>query len=686
MKRMAFYIVPLLTALCCAACNVNVGQKSILIPKPAEVIYQSGSLKVEGDWALSIDAPAEMAASLTDYLEMTPIRCIKEERKDLKNYLHLILSDDVALPKSEEGYCLTVDEKGVTIISRGEAGLFYGLQTLQQLYAQNDGRIAAQKITDMPRFEYRGQHLDVSRHFFSKEFVMKQMRMMALLKLNRLHLHLTDAAGWRLEIDRYPGLTDIAAWRIGKTWEEWQKAGNLYCPKDDPRAEGGYYTKDDIREMLAYAGKLHITVIPEIEFPAHSDEVMAVYPELSCAGGAAPHTGGDLCIGNEKTFEFVENVLLEVMELFPSEYIHIGGDEAGKDAWKECPECKARMKAEGLASVDELQSYAIRRIGRFLNEHGRKLIGWDEILDGGLAPGAIVMSWRGEEGGRKAAAAGHEVIMTPGSYCYFNRYQDSPEKEPEAMGGIVILPKVYSYDPAPQGMEGREYVIGVQGDLWTEFVPTPEHAEYMLYPRLFALSEVAWSELLKRDYNDFRRRALWLCGEARKMGYNTFDLSTEVGERPESLHKSRHKAVGRSVKYVNRWHENYPAGREEALTDGIHGSWSYFDRWQGFLCCDADVTIDLGKVRTVHEVMADFIQWRSVEIWVPEKVEIGLSNDGKNFRTVSIIEHHVDTEERRPLYMTFGWDGEEKARYVRYHAYINRNVMGWLFTDEIEVN
>lgn len=681
MKRSRILILLLPAIIAIASCRPE--HESVLIPRPAEITYKRGYLQTPDQWKLSFSTSKDIADALTSYLEATPLDCARTAEKAENDYIHFEISQDSSIPESDEGYVLEVKNSGVTIKSRGDAGLFYGLQTFLQLDAQNGGTVPVQKITDAPRFEYRGLHLDVSRHFFDKEFVKKQMAMMSHLKLNRLHLHLTDGAGWRLEIDKYPELTEKAAWRVGKTWKEWRDAGSEYCPENDPRAEGGYYSKDDIREIVALAGQLHIEVIPEIEFPGHSDEVLAIYPELSCKG--EPYVTGDFCIGSEKTFEFIENVLLEVMDLFPSRYIHIGGDEASKDMWKDCPRCQALMKKEGLKSVDELQSYAIARIGKFLNDHGREMIGWDEILDGGLAPGATVMSWRGEEGGRRAAAEGHDVIMTPAEYCYLNRYQDCPSEQPLAMGGIVMLEKVYSYDPAPEGMQGRELVKGVQGNLWTEYIPTGNHAEYMLYPRLFAIAEVGWSDVEGRDYEDFRNRAVWLGNEIRKVGYNTFGLENEIGEKPESLRPSEHLAVGCPVTYVNKWHENYPAAGEKSLTDGIRGSWSYGDRWQGFLCTDMDVTIDLGEVREIHEVTADFIQWRSVEIWVPEKVEISLSEDGKNYRTVSEIEHFVDVEEERPLYMTYSWNGNTNARYIRYKAYINRDVMGWLFTDEIEV-
>lgn len=669
-------------ALCLAACGT--ASDDAVIPPPASVEELPGSFRIHAPMALSVEAPVEAAEALTGYLKTTPLPIDTAEPDAAKNYLRLELSDDERIPASEEGYVLSVRPAGITIAARGEAGLFYGLQTLLQLHEQFGSRIPAQRIVDAPRFAYRGLHLDVSRNFFDKEFVKKQLRMMASLKLNRLHWHLTDGAGWRIQIDRYPLLTEVAAWRRGATWQQWRDGGAKYCRFDDPEASGGYYTKEEIREVVAYADSLHITVIPEIEMPGHSEEVLAVYPGLSCKG--EPYSGGDFCIGNDATFEFLENVLTEVMELFPSEYIHIGGDEAAKTAWKECPKCQARMKREGLESVDELQSYAIHRIGRFLAKHGRRLIGWDEILDGGLAPDAVVMSWRGEEGGRTAAAAGHEVVMTPGGYCYFDGYQDDPTTEPQAMSGFLPLEKVYSYDPAPADMPGREYVLGVQANLWTEYIPTAEQAEYMLYPRLFALAEVAWCQPEGKDYGAFRERALRYTELARSRGYNTFDLAGETGERPESLEPAEHLAVGCPVTYATRWNGGYPAAGERALTDGLRGSWSYKERWQGFLGCDVDVTVDLGEVKPISEVSADFTQWYSAWIWLPARVEIEVSDDGNDFRRIAVVENDYPETAERPEYRTFGWTGSEQARYVRYHAILNERVGGWLFTDEIIIN
>ena len=575
---------------------------------------------------------------------------------------------------------------GAVVWARGEAGLFYGLQALLQLRGRYGDKIPAQRIVDAPRFGYRGMHLDESRHFFGKEFVKKQLRMMASLKLNRLHWHLTDGGGWRIEIDRYPELTEIAAWRAVEPWQEWLDAGRRpFGRREDPNAYGGFYTKEEIREVVAYADSLHITVIPEIEMPGHSEEVLAVYPELSCAG--KPYVYDDLCIGNDKTFEFLENVLTEVMELFPSEYIHIGGDEATKKGWATCPKCRARMQREGLKDLDELQSYAVHRVEEFLNARGRKLLGWDEILQGGLAPNAAVMSWRGMSGGRKAAASGHPVVMTPGSFCYLDKYQGNPSTEPKALEGSLPLAKVYMCEPAPEDMEGRENVLGVQANLWTEYVPTAEHAEYMLYPRMFALAEVAWSAPERKDYDDFHRRALLRIETARAEGYNTFDqVASERAERPEALKQVKHLALGCPVSCGAEWYESYAADGAASLTDGWFGPWNYGYRWLGFLNRDFEATIDLGAVKAIREVKADFLQWHSALIGLPKSVEIAVSEDGEHFTVLGEELNDLPFDDPKLQCRAFGWEGTARARYVRCRAAFHGNAGGWLFIDEIVVN
>ena len=590
---------------------------------------------------------------------------------------------------SPESYTLSVTPQQILIRATSGAGLFYGLQTLLQL-ARPSGAgsysIASVEIEDTPRFAYRGLMLDVSRHFSTKEFIKKQIDALAYYKINRLHLHLTDAAGWRLEIKKYPLLTEFAAWRTDPTWKQWWNGGRKYVRFDAPGAYGGYYTQDDIREILEYARQHYITVIPEIEMPSHSEEVLAAYPQLSCSG--EPYKNSDFCVGNEETFTFLENVLTEVMELFPSEYIHIGGDEAGKSAWKTCPKCQKRMKDEHLANVDELQSYLIHRIEKFLNNHGRHLLGWDEILQGGIAPNATVMSWRGEEGGIAAVTSGHRAIMTPGAYCYLDSYQDAPYSQPEAIGGYLPLKKVYSYNPVPASLtaEQAKLVYGVQGNLWVEYIPTPEHVEYMIYPRILALAETAWSAPERKSWPDFHTRALSAVADLQAKGYHPFDLKKEIGSRPESLQPVSHLALGKKVIYNSPYSSHYPAQGNTALTDGIRGDWTYGDgSWQGFISDNRlDVTIDMEKETSIHSVTAAFMQVVGAEVFLPETVVISISDDGTHF--TELRKQHFEVSKETPIRFTdISWQGEAKGRYVRYQAQAGSEFGGWIFTDEIIV-
>ena len=504
-----------------------------VIPVPLKMEQGTGCFLLSENTKLYINLQGLEVQLLENCLQALPVHLKKGKKKDTQNILSLLITEKNHQLPSPESYTLSVTPQQILIRATSGAGLFYGLQTLLQL-AQPSGAgsysIASVEIEDTPRFAYRGLMLDVSRHFSTKEFIKKQIDALAYYKINRLHLHLTDAAGWRLEIKKYPLLTEFAAWRTDPTWKQWWNGGRKYVRFDAPGAYGGYYTQDDIREILEYARQHYITVIPEIEMPSHSEEVLAAYPQLSCSG--EPYKNSDFCVGNEETFMFLENVLTEVMELFPSEYIHIGGDEAGKSAWKTCPKCQKRMKDEHLANVDELQSYLIHRIEKLLNNHGRHLLGWDEILQGGIAPNATVMSWRGEEGGIAAVTSGHRAIMTPGAYCYLDSYQDAPYSQPEAIGGYLPLKKVYSYNPVPASLtaEQAKLVYGVQGNLWVEYIPTPEHVEYMIYPRILALAETAWSAPERKSWPDFHTRALSAVADLQAKGYHPFDLKKEIGQ------------------------------------------------------------------------------------------------------------------------------------------------------------
>ena len=584
-----------------------------------------------------------------------------------------------------EAYRLEVRKNGIIITSSDDAGAFYAQQTLSQMIAEKDGAREVQccTVNDYPRFSYRGLHFDVSRHFRSLDFLKKQVDAMALYKMNRMHIHLTDAAGWRMQIDAYPELTSFAAWRPQEKWKDWWYGDRKYVREGSEGAYGGYYTKEQMRELVEYARQRHIEVIPEIEMPGHSEEVLAAYPELSCKG--KPYSQGEFCIGNEDTFRFLETVLEEVMEVFPSEMIHIGGDEANKAHWRECPKCQKRMEEEGLNDADELQSYLIKRISKFVESCGRRIVGWDEILDGGLAKGATVMSWRGEEGGIEAMSMGHDVIMTPGRYCYLDHTQDAPFKEPESIGGYLPLDSVYIYDPASKAIDLPGRLLGIQGNLWSEYVVTDSHAEYMYWPRALAIAETGWSQPQRKDLGDFRRRAIGAVERLKNMGYAPFDLADEYGERKLAQTGLDHKAKGCKVLYNKPIQEWYPAAGETTFTDGVIGGWTYSDqRWQGFLS-DIDVTIDLGSVQTVSYVGGTFMQLKEPGVFMPQKVDIYVSSDGENFERVAEVWNDVSVNIPDLMFRSFDTICDVRTRYVRYHA--KRSTMrGFLFLDEIVIN
>lgn len=672
-----------------AGCQQRKEVEVQIIPQPQSSELSSGTYGLPRQAVFSTNLPEEEKREFIEYLQASPLALQPEAEGTQKSVVSFAIIAPVSDQESMESYQLSVTGKGISVVAPSAAGLFYGFQSLLQLAEQEtDGTFSFPliEIKDSPRFSYRGLHLDVSRHFRTKEFLKKQFDAMARYKLNRFHWHLTDGAGWRLEIKRYPELTEQAAYRPYPNWKAWWKGGRKYCTKDAPGADGGYYTQEDVREIVEYARQRHITVIPEIEMPGHSEEVLAVFPHLSCSG--KPYVNSEVCIGNEDTFTFLQNVLLEVMEIFPSEYIHIGGDEANMDSWKKCPLCQKRMKQEGLADVKELQSYLIHRIEKFLNEHDRQLLGWDEILEGGLAPRATVMSWRGEDGGIKAAKAGHDVIMTPGGFCYLDSYQDDPTSQPEAIGGYLTLEKVYSYDPIPEVLTKEEtaYIQGVQANVWAEYITTAEHMEYMIYPRLLALAEVAWTQPDKKNWEHFHRCALKEVKWLQDNGYHPFDLSKEVGERPEAAIPVKHLGLMKTIKYTSPYAPQYTAGGDSALVDGLRGGWTYGDkRWQGFLNTDMDITVDLGEMKEISSIAAEFMQLSGPYVWLPREVIISISEDGNTFTEQARLHTDVPTTEDRLVFRTYEWDGKASVRYVRYQALSNGIEGGWLFTDEIVI-
>jgi len=506
-----------------------------LIPLPESVSLRTGEYHLTAESSLRVSDPEDVELiRLAEYLA-DPIRSasgfsMPVGGPEIGSDAAIRLTLDTNSPSPDrlpntplarsESYEISVGPTGIEIRAGSHAGLFYGIQTLRQLLppgATTGARSASEdrwivptlEIRDGPRFVYRGLHLDVGRHYFTPEFIKRYIDLLASYKLNVFHWHLTEDQGWRLEIDRYPRLTEIGSHRRETILEK-----NFDPFVGDGIPHGGFYTKDEVREIVAYAAERYVTVIPEIELPGHSVAALAAYPELACTEGPFEvatvwGVNDDIYCPHERTFEFLEGVLTEVMELFPSPYVHIGGDEAPKTRWEASDVAQEVMRREGLADEHELQSWFIWRIERFLLEHDRRLIGWDEILEGGLAPQATVMSWRGVSGGIEAARQGHDVIMTPTSHMYFDYYQGAdPSGEPLAIGGYLPLEKVYAFEPVPAELsqaEGR-HILGVQANLWTEYIKTPEHAEYMAYPRALALAEVAWTQSSRRDWNGFVQR------------------------------------------------------------------------------------------------------------------------------------------------------------------------------------
>ena len=616
-----------------------------------------------------------------------------------KSKIHLLLDKKAA----NESYILNIDEHRI-LISGDEKGILYGLFTLIQLIhdEKNEGLSApCVSIKDTPRFQWRGMHLDVSRHFFQKEFIKKYIDFLAFFKMNIFHWHLTDDQGWRIEIKKYPLLTKIGAFRNGTLIGHDTDFPRLY----DTLNYGGFYTQEDIREIVSYADKRGVTIVPEIEMPGHAMAALAAYPELSCTGNSisvAKEWGvfEDVFCAKEETFIFLENVLSEVMDLFPGKYIHIGGDECPKTRWKECVNCQKIIKEDKLKDEHELQSHFIKRIEKFVNSKGKQIIGWDEILEGGLAPNAAVMSWRGTEGGIQAANENHYVVMSPGSHCYFDHYQGLPGNEPLAIGGYTPLEKVYSFEPVPAelSIDKQHYILGAQANLWTEYIISEKQVEYMIFPRLTALSEVVWSLPVNKNFNSYEKRLAHILKLLDKLNVNCsrsfynismqvypgknsgIDCSLSAGDVSKTIHYSVdgsnpnanspaykspvsilnnttikaalfdgnkmissvisqdfsiNKASGKKITLKHEAHKNYNHGGAFTLVDGITGKLPWFGRdWLGFLNTDFEAIIDFGSEQLISLIMADFLKAENSWIYYPVEVEFLFSMNGDEFVSV----------------------------------------------------
>lgn len=501
---------------CQSSGNNQQTEQTALIPIPQIVTYAETTFKISQGTTIGLESSSAELLSIADYFnhKVNPALGYSLEVKEQGDIqFSLINNPDLG----NEGYHLKVEKRQITIEANQPAGIFYGVQTLlqmlpkeirsQQVQHDVEWAIAGADITDKPQFPWRGLMLDVSRHWFTKEEVMRFIDELAEYKMNVFHWHLTDDQGWRIEIKSLPNLTAKGAWRAKRVGQWWQREPQQ---PDEEATYGGYYTQEDIKDVLAYAKQRYVRVIPEIDVPGHSLATLVAYPELACMKAPKYVNVGNkfygedentLCAGKEETFEFLDKVFTEVAALFPDEYIHVGGDECFKGFWHKCPRCQARMKAENLKDENELQSYVIHRLESILKAKGKKLIGWDEILEGGLAPDATVMSWRGMEGGIKAAKANHHVIMTPTQHCYLDLWQGEPSVEPDTYS-MCRLSDSYRFNPVPDNVPA-EMVLGGQGNLWSESVPTFRHAEYMTWPRGWALAEVLWSGPAKTDWDEF---------------------------------------------------------------------------------------------------------------------------------------------------------------------------------------
>ncbi len=697
-KRLLFILIGINLFYSCAEKSLII-KKPHLIPAPSNLEVKSGQFTLNKNTTINYDDDfAASAKFLRTYLSKSfPLKINNEFTSNVISF------NKDSLISNVEGYKIEITPKLITVHASSDRGAFYAVQTIRQLlpaklengsFQDKQIILPCLNIEDEPQFEYRGMHLDVARHMYSVDFIKKYIDALALLKMNTFHWHLTDDQGWRIEIKKYPELNTIGSYRKETLIGHYNDQPHQF----DGKRYGGFYTQDQIKEIVQYALDRKITIIPEIEMPGHSQAVIATYPKLGCdikPVEVATKWGvfEEIFCTKEATFTFLEEVLDEVIQLFPSEYIHIGGDEAPKTRWKTCPDCQRRMKQEGLKNEQELQSYFITRIEKYLNDKGRQIIGWDEILEGGLAPNATVMSWRGTEGAITAAKEKHNVIMTPTSHCYFDYYQSDNENEPLSIGGFLPLEKVYHFNPLPDELSKQEkqYIIGAQGNVWSEYMPTESQVEYMAFPRLLAMSEVVWSKEESKDYNDFISRLehfnerlkileikfanhLYevegeMVARDNKLNYSlktltenkiirfsldgreptinseiyghpipitekttikaaVFDTKSQLGQTfSETI--NFHKAVGKKVSLNVAPHKAYSGSGKEGLVNGIAGSDTrYGDKeWLGFWGDDLEIEIDLDEITKINSISTRFYNANGQWIYSPQQVIVKFSED-----------------------------------------------------------
>ncbi len=694
--------------ICLIYCLANLAflsaQEARILPKPVQ--FSQGKAYLDFGNTVTFDcAKANLSVDAIRHLENSIPKAIDLHVENNKEAQIIQLVIDANRFATKEAYSLGVDSKGIVLTASGEAGLFYGIQTFLQSIAAVDGeqakwRIPHMKVEDQPRFDYRGAMLDVSRHFFSIDQLKQWLDILAYFKINTFHWHLTDDQGWRIEIKKYPELQKKAAYRNGTLIGHKKELPHRF----DGKRYGGYYSQEEVKDLVAYARSKQITVIPEIEMPGHARAALSAYPQLGCTGGpyeTAMFWGifDDVyCAGKEETFTFLEDVLSEVIPLFPGQYIHIGGDECLKDKWRVCPHCQKRIEQEHLKDEFALQSYFMQRISDFVNSKGKRIIGWDEILEGGLVKDATIMSWTGEEGGIHAAKAGHDAIMSPEKYVYLDYYQSLAPEEPLAAGGYTSLEKIYTYQPVPAVLSAEEakHIIGVQANLWSEYLDSEDQVEYMLFPRILALAEIAWTGDKQKDFADFviRVQSFYPFFKAADIHYadvlsdvqdsiavdgkgqlsvqlKTADLDLEIWYSTKGADYSQFSTYKKAVSiskaftlYAQTFRAGQPVGRlhtrkinyslstgrnvvlasetygnyrvdPKVLSDGKQGTSRYNDgAWIGASGGDVQATVDLGRVRAVSGVETHFLNYVWQKMWLPTTVQILVSTDGKDYETI----------------------------------------------------
>ena len=708
MRKSKLWLAGLLVM--CAACfsQTTIPGMPALIPRPQTIVQEKGSFLLSANTKIvTSDTPSlqEDIAWFNDYLDRYYHLRLQVVAKAPDNDYIRFEDATPGTSSDPDSYDLVVGTRSIRILAKaGGAGNFYALQSLVQLLPTEAGKpleIPAFSIHDAPRFQWRGMHLDVCRHFFPVSFVKRYIDLLALYKMNTFHWHLTDDQGWRIELKQYPLLTQTGAWRKGTM------VGHYRDQTYDTIRYGGFYTQEEIKDVVAYAAKRHITVVPEIEMPGHAVAAIASYPWLSCTAKRLEVERGwgvfeDVFCTKDSVFDFLENVLDEVITLFPGKYIHIGGDESPKTRWKSCPTCQAVIRREKLKDEHELQSYFIRRIEAYVSVKGRKVIGWDEILEGGLAPNAAVMSWQGQEGGIAAARQKHPVVMSPVSHCYFDYYQASPATEPLAIGGYVPLEKVYAFEPIPGVLKPEEqaYVMGAQANIWTEYILNEKHLEHMALPRMSALAEVLWTFKEQRDETDFLMRLQNHFSLLDMLGYNyarsLYKVSSQVlpgdkagklllklhanpilgeiryttdgtepgpasavytqpipvtkdmtvksalykgGERKGTIFTSScqlNKATNAKLSLKTEPSRSYNTGGAFTLVNGESASLPRInEQWLGWRGSDMEALINLEKPVEIKEVQIGFLHEEFSWIYFPQSVDVYLSDDGLNFRSVA---------------------------------------------------